>query len=206
MDIERYVAGQLSADEAAQFEERLLEHPELIDQVEAVRQLRLGIRTLSKRGELSGIQGSRAASPVRWLMAAGLAAAVVGTLFVTLRTTPQDIMVASLQQLPEALRDQPLAGEYLLLRTRGNPVELATLSTPAPIAVNMQLGGIETGAHYTVGLVCDGKVLSTVEALATDGAVVVYLDASRLPPGTCEFQARHGGESESFPVRIVAHD
>lgn len=45
--VERYLAGQLSADEAASFEEHYLDCPDCLDQLEAARSLRRGLATVA---------------------------------------------------------------------------------------------------------------------------------------------------------------
>ena len=57
---ERYVAGQLTPDEVREFEEAMLEHPEVLEQVELARTVKLGLKTLRERGELDSVIRARA--------------------------------------------------------------------------------------------------------------------------------------------------
>jgi hypothetical protein len=200
--LERYLAGQLTVEEVAEFEEHLLENPELVAHLEAARKLKLGLRTLSQRGTLSSLLDARRNHTARWLMAAGVAAAVVGTALLTLRPVSVNLIVASLRELPETLRGKQLAGEYILVRTRGEPVEITLPKTPAPIAVSMEVPHGIKSPNYSVALVCGGKTLSTANDLRVnpDDMVVVFVDPSTLDAGPCDFVANNGAETRAVPV------
>ncbi|HEV8444719.1 MAG TPA: hypothetical protein VGQ27_14635 [Steroidobacteraceae bacterium] len=74
--VSRYVAGDLSRSERAEFEAWLIASPQLAAEVEMERRLRRGIASAARRGWLkSGTQPSRSDQDRRWRMA--VAASVV---------------------------------------------------------------------------------------------------------------------------------
>jgi hypothetical protein len=202
---ERYVAGQLTAEEAAEFEEYLLEHPEVIDELEAARHLRLGLRTLSERRDMPA--GLRSARSPRgwWLIAAGIAAAVVGAVFFKLQPAGDSMLATSLEQLSATLRKDEIAGEYLLVRTRGGPVDITLPNARLPVMVSLQSPVDTSNVAHSVGLACSGKTLAIASDVRADanGMLVVFLDPASLSPGDCEFQVETGNSKQLFPVRFV---
>src|ERR1044072_1941773 len=79
--VSRYVAGDLSRSERADFEAWLVASPELASEGEMERRLRRGIASASMRGWLNrGAEGRTPGIERSWRMAA--AASVVGTLFI----------------------------------------------------------------------------------------------------------------------------
>lgn len=199
---ERYVAGRLTAEEAADFEEYLLEHPEFFEKVEAARQLKLGLDTLSARGTLDSLLHTRPAPHTYWLIAAGLAIAVMGAIFVAMRP-PARIVAATLADLAAPVREQKIAGEFMLVRTRGNPVAIQIPPAAAPLQI--RIGPfVATDQEYSVALECNGKAES-VNHLRTDadGMIVVFLDPTRFAPGACDFRTHSSaGEDQLFPVQF----
>lgn len=73
--VSRYVAGDLSRSERAEFEAWLVASPELAAEVEMERRLRRGIASAARRGWLKRSLGKRSVQAHRWRM--GLAASVV---------------------------------------------------------------------------------------------------------------------------------
>jgi hypothetical protein len=74
--VSRYVAGDLSRSERAEFEAWLIASPQLAAEVEMERRLRRGIASAARRGWLKrGVQPSRSDQDRRWRMA--VAASVV---------------------------------------------------------------------------------------------------------------------------------
>jgi hypothetical protein len=202
---ERYVAGQLSPEETTEFEEYLLENPEVIDQVEIARQLKLGLRTLSEEGKLAEVIAPRTA-PRRWLMAASIAALalMLGLSTWFLRTGPT-LLAASLEGLGES---RPIAGEYMLGRIRGVSQQTIPLAAqPAAVALRFEAPQAGADSSFTAELKRGGNVVASVNELrpGADGLITIYLEASRLEPGDYVVQV-HGNQADAatseFPLRL----
>ena len=86
--VDRYLAGQLSAEEIAEFETYMLEHPEFLDEIDVARRLKLGLKSLREKGEIEGlVDGTSAAMRNRYFaMAASVLVAVgLGTWYLAQR-------------------------------------------------------------------------------------------------------------------------
>src|SRR5215475_5220058 len=82
--VSRYVAGDLSRSERAEFEAWLIASPELASEVEMERRLRRGIASAAKRGWLNRGLPEKSGGDRRWrvaLAASLLAAVAVGWSF-----------------------------------------------------------------------------------------------------------------------------
>ena len=202
---ERYVAGQLSPEESAEFEEYILEHPEVIDQVELARHLKLGLHTLSERGTLQNIIGSKPAQDRRWLAAAGLAAmAFLIGLSAWFRSSPELLLSASVDS-------RPIAGEYILVRTRAaEEVTFAIPAEPAVLLVKLEAPRSTTATHYQVDLVRGTETAGRLDSIEAgpDGWLVVYVNPASLAPGEYRFVVRDPASptapANEFPFRLEA--
>jgi hypothetical protein len=198
---ERYVAGQLTPAEVEEFEARMLEDPELQDHVEAARVLKLGLRTLSERGQFRpAVRSPR--QQTWWLLAACLAVVSAGLYMAGRGDAP--VLAASLQELSSRVRGHPVAGEIMLVRTRGERVEIRLPAEPAAMRLRVVVSPGKTGSRSAT-LVCEGKRLTTVSGLETDAqsTLTLFLDGHSLPAGDCELLTDGSGEQESFPIRFV---
>src|SRR3954469_6694082 len=102
--IERYLAGQLSDDEADAFEEFLEAHPELTRDVERIARMKTGFAVLERGGALTELlapRGAPRARRVAWIATAAVVVLALG--FVVFRNTakipPPALVAASLKAL-----------------------------------------------------------------------------------------------------------
>src|SRR5215831_10746817 len=86
---ERYVAGQLTPEDAREFEETMLEHAEVLEQVELARTIKLGLRTLRAKGELDSLVRANPGNRAWWFsLAAAVTLCAVGLLWMTRNQAP----------------------------------------------------------------------------------------------------------------------
>lgn len=203
---ERYVAGQLSPEETAEFEEYLLENPDVIDQVEIARQFRLGLRTLSQEGKLAAVVRSREL-PRRWLLAAGVAAIalMVGLASWFLRTGPA-VLSASIDGLGAA-NSRPIAGEFMLARTRGSTaLEIPVAEEPEAVLLRLEAPQGPSDAGFRIELLNDEREIASVADVraGADGLLSIYLNTAGLEPGDYLVSVSGGKTApERHPLRLV---
>jgi hypothetical protein len=203
---ERYVAGRLSPREVAEFEEYLLEHPEVLQTVEVAHQLKLGLRVLSDRGTLAEMVQPKPPQPRRWLMAAAVAGLVLaGTVFTWLRQPTTPLMASALKELGPMVRSVPLAGEYMLVRTRSSELlEIPRPRVTAPIQIKVETLSAAS-AGFAVTLMQGEALISRITDAAPepDGMLTVFLDLSALPEGDYILRVSDGSSTADHPFRIL---
>lgn len=202
---ERYVAGRLSPEEIAEFEEYLLEHPEAIDAVEVARQLKLGLRTLSDRGTLAEMLRPKPPQPQRWLMAAAVAALVLaGSVYTWLSLSKSPLMANSPKELGSLVRSAPLAGEYMLVRTRGSEtLEIPRPRVTAPVQIKVEAPSA-SAAGFDIALMQGDAAVSRIVGATpgADGRLTVFLDLSALTDGDYLLRVSDGTSTVDHPFRI----
>jgi hypothetical protein len=190
--VARYLADQLSPEEAAEFEAYYVEHPSMVREIERTLRLKEGLATLQDRGQLEALMRARRGWAIPLSVAAALAVAVVGG-WAWLRAPDTGPVASSLEELvAESKSPLPLAGKYLLVRVRGGE---AALEIPFPAqrsALELQMlpSAGTAGAPYRVALErveSEGRADRVGEANAlrpgADGLVTAVLDSARLQPG-----------------------
>jgi hypothetical protein len=88
--VARYVAGDLSRSERAEFEAWLIASPELAAEVEMERRLRRGMASAARRGWLSRRAPARVSHERRWHLALAASVLVAMGLTLTLALPPRD--------------------------------------------------------------------------------------------------------------------
>lgn len=191
----RYLAGRLTDAECEAFENRLVQEPELIRDLEAVARFKVGLQVLEERGELeNAIRGSRW-TPAWFAVAAAAALVVVGVLLVPyMITVRQPSLLAS---IPASLTDRqgnvlPSAGSFTLLRKRVTTAD-AVIDLPPPgraIEVRVLPESPPPQDGYTVSVWRQPqngsaeKLGSTPHVTAAaDGFLTVFIDTTRLTQG-----------------------
>ena len=100
--LNRYLADQLSDSERAEFERSMVESPDVLQQVEAVARLKVGLFTLRKAGDLDTIIAAQRRAPqANWFaLAATVAAVAIGiVMWRGNSTTASPVLTASLAAL-----------------------------------------------------------------------------------------------------------
>jgi anti-sigma-K factor RskA len=199
MVLNRYLADQLSASEREEFERRMVESPDVLQEVEAVARLKVGLFTLRKSGDLDTIIAAQRRAPqTNWFaLAATVAAVAIG--IVVWRgesTTASPILTASLSALVDdrgaAL---PLVGRHAVLSTRADGDYDAIIESPQKagalelrVLPDTTAGGAD--ARYRVQLtrvLDDGTLVPVAEVgdlpAQEDGFVTLFASSQMLTAG-----------------------
>lgn len=192
--VARYLADQLSPAEAEEFEAYYTQHPGMVREIEYVLRMKEGLATLRDRGQLESLVKAR---HTRWgttlSIAAILVAALIGAWTWLGARSAAPTLAPTLDELVAGSRSPlPLAGKYLLVRTRAAASPPLQVSLPAErSALELQMlpsAGLE-GAPYALSLsrLHDGKTTLIDEAaglaVGPDGLVTTWVDSGALEPG-----------------------
>lgn len=195
---ERYVAGQLTPEEVREFEETMLEHPEVLELVEHARTVKLGLKTLRERGELESLVGARPRTRQWWLAAAAaVMVGAVGLLWLKGSEAPT-ILAASLDQLTTR-GQQPSAGhDFLIARTRGSETIAIEASAADPVIVlRVLIPASRAGMVHRVELFHGNERIAKLEAAPVGDYLPLYLDTTKLESG--EYALRLATPAEQVP-------
>ena len=215
--IERFLAGQLSEEDARAFEAYIEVHPDISRNIEIVARMKSGLATLRKRGELDRLLGAKSPSWYRRpapLVAA--AASVVVALVLVARPWGVDsggaLLAATLQELAGRNNDVPaLAARIVLARSRGlKPPIIAAEADGGAIEVTLQLSAPDTTAAYSAAL--SRLVGNSLEHVAessdlranTGGDLVFFVRTESLREGDYIFRiSTNGREPSEFALRVA---
>jgi len=157
--VSRYVAGDLSRSERAEFEAWLVASPELASEVEMERRLRRGIASAARRGWLNRSAPRAAIHEYRWRMAIAasfLAAVAVGWV-VTMPRAVQPQVAATHAPARHQPRIASRVVELASMRgVSGAPdVELSRAEAPAELVLQPEVV-VLTCEDGSIGLECPG--------------------------------------------------
>ena len=210
--IERYLADRLSDAERAEFEAYYLEHPDVVQEMETVARFKAGLMDLERAGELDAlIAGRPRTGSLNYLVAAAAIAAVaVGvTLFAT-RDSHLPSLLAGSPTLLVTGNDRPptIGAIQRVFRTRSTGAD-AEIQLPAGRqAIALEVLPESEGRSFGASLATARRVLATASGLTTnaDGLVPIYLDSSRLEPGSYELTLTNEAtlEASVFTLRVRA--
>ena len=190
-----YLADKLTGEERAAFESQMLEHPELVQEVEQAARLKVGLMRLQERGELDALLRRKPwhRQPRFYAWAASLVLILAALLLWVDRSPTQPVLVASLSAWTDASgRPLPVAASRSLLRVRGAQYDATIETTDVPAAVELRLlPEFETQPPvYRVALSYIDESGAATErgslpgvAAGADGYVTVYVDSGALEPG-----------------------
>jgi ferric-dicitrate binding protein FerR (iron transport regulator) len=136
--VSRYVAGDLSRSERAEFEAWLVASPELASEVEMERRLRRGIASAARRGWLSRGASRGSGSARRW-QRYSIAAGLVGVLALSLAifapgpgSQPGGLTLAGSKTTPTILARVVRLGS---IRSLGTAPDIVVASSDAPASL-----------------------------------------------------------------------
>ena len=198
--VARYLAGQLSAADAAAFETHYAEDPDIVRDMDRALRLKEGLAVLKERGELDSLISASGSTPRGWTpswkpafaLAAGLAAVIVGVLLWVSQATVGPIagtLPAFTEHAGQPLR---VAFTQVLVRTRGSegPIQVALPATRSAIELRIFPSSRpqDSGFHLMLGQLDAANAvapLGDVRARASveDGFVTAYLDSGKLSRG-----------------------
>ena len=193
--VARYLADRLTDEEREAFEAYYLEHPDVVQELEAAARFKVGLMKLRDSGELAQLlqQGKRP----QWhyiAAAAAVAALAVGVFLVVDRTpAARPILAASIDALHGTNGNAPaLTQEFAILRTRGSAVD-AEILLPTPgnaleLRVLPEFTARPERYHVHLFRVSADDSMQSVAELGglvpePDNFVSIFVDGTRLQPG-----------------------
>ncbi|HMN44562.1 MAG TPA: hypothetical protein PKE27_08320 [Povalibacter sp.] len=222
--VARYLADQLPDTEREAFEAYYLEHPEIVQEMEAAARFKVGLAQLRESGELESLL-----KPTPWFrqkqyqaLAAGLAVIAVG-LFVFFGRGPasQPALVASATGLVDRLRDPlPVVATAPIMRMRSTAADAELrLSAADQVFALRVLPEVEaTPPRYRITLSSIGtdeslRGVGEIGALVPDaeGFVPVYVNSTKLAPGRYQLTlsgdtgTSAANDSSTFLIRVIPH-
>lgn len=207
--VARYLADRLPEPEREAFEAYYLEHPEVLQEIEAAARFKSGLAQLRDSGELEALLKP---SPwyARWRNLAFAAAAVlaIGVAFYNRTPTPP-LLGATLAALGGP---STIASSHAVVRRRGSPFDAEITLPAAGGAIELRVLP-EFGApnsRYRVSLARieadDAKQsLAEIDQLpaSDDGMVTLYINASRMAPGDYDVTiADDTAQTSHFLIRV----
>jgi hypothetical protein len=214
----RYLAGQMSAEETAEFETEMLEHPEILEEVALLRRMKSGLASLRRNGELDELVHRR--RPWRRPhvgLAAGLIVAVgfIGWFLGTRQGNAAPVFAAAQETLAARIgADAPL-DELLLVRNRsGNSPLLELSSSPRLAVLKVVTGGSDSDSAFDLELFrlspAPQVSLGRIEAVRADaqGMLAAYFDPGAAGTGVFNLRVRRhdaaggAGEVTDFPFEV----
>jgi hypothetical protein len=224
--LNRYLADQLPEAERIDFEKRLTESPAMIEELEAVARLKVGLFSLHNSGDLERVLSARiprSRTPILALAASVAAVAIGITVWRGGSPAASPVLGSSLASLVDAAGLQPsIVARHAVLRTRvdgydaiferpqasGGALEIRVLPdvSAAPSSEPLRF-------HVELARVRDDATLESVAAVSgleadPDGFVTVFASASRLTPGRYRLTVspdagtNESREEESFLIRV----
>jgi hypothetical protein len=188
--VDRYLAGHMSADETAAFEIYMLDHPEILDDVDVARRLKHGLASLRTKGELEGlVRGGSLAVRQRYLAIAASVLAVLGlaSWYLAGRVTDPGILVAaSLGELGAGDDPNAILGEVLLVRTRSGGQAEVSLAPKGLYQLRFMVDAAPGALEAVLNRQdAKGDALQRIDGLRPDpdGLVSVYFDAAAAGRG-----------------------
>jgi hypothetical protein len=195
---ERYLADQLGPIEQAELEQYYSEHPGVLQDLQAVAGIKMGLALLRATGELERLNAPRKA---RWMLvlaaAATLLVAVLTGYLLRTQLQPPAVIAATASALSTA-RGVPLRvhSTYDLQRTRSDvDVTIVKPATPGPIELRLRDALDPPPAVYGIELLAiqPGDTRSSrakIGGLRADdsGLLNLYLDPAALGVGSFELR------------------
>ncbi|HET9865265.1 MAG TPA: hypothetical protein VFP37_17620 [Steroidobacteraceae bacterium] len=215
----RYLAGQMSAGETAEFETEMLEHPETLEDVALLRRMKSGLASLRRNGELDHLLRTRRATRRGYLaLAASLvvAAGIIGWQLFDRPGAAAPVFSARQELFAERIGASP-PDELLLVRNRS--AALPALELPGSsrvVLLRVVTGGSGSAAAFDLELVRASPApqvsLGRVENLRADaqGMLSSYFDPRSAGAGSFSLLVQRrdpaGGVAEvveyPFEVRL----
>lgn len=206
--VERYVAGTLSEEEVARFEEAMIERPELAADVNVRRRIKAGLQVLEQRRELDSLLESAVRKPQYLRYAAAAAVLVVAAgLWSTWRgqwATPDKVLFASSE-----VGASPIAATFMLAHTRSADIPVFNVQRDGGRLRFRVLVEEPEAGRFDVTLVSltapsgEVPVHESSMPVAADGFVEVYLEPRGLSTGTYALSLKPpSGAEQRFPFEL----
>jgi hypothetical protein len=203
-----YVAGRLSEEDRQTLEARLAQDPALVQELEQLMRFREGLQLLASQAEPVRRE-PRVSRLRRWapFLAAAAVAGIALLLWTNHLSAPDAILTASVAKDTTGAF-VPVAAHFTFVTTRG--VSVPDLYRPAGGLIELRAYPATVAHRYRVTLSrADDDPPSTVGtvtelAVAPDGYVHSYADASRLSSGSyaLRLEPMDGSASETFSFNL----
>lgn len=212
--VARYLADQLSDAEREAFEAYYLEHPEIVQEMEAAARFKVGLAQLRDSGQLEALMKPTPFFRQERFMgiAASLAIVALGVFLVFHRSpSSQPALVASAAELVDRLGDPlPVVATRPIMRMRSTAADLSIELPPSPQTIALRvLPEVETTpARYRITLasIDDDESLHPVAEIGglvpdAEGFVPVFVNSAKLASGRYELalSADAGTSAEKEP-------
>ncbi len=219
----RYLAGQLSPSELQEYEQRLLDNPDAVAELEATARMKVGLANLRDAGQLERLlrvsTAPRLPRPALALAAAAALIVIAVGLWRGIDAPRDATLVATANELLDR-SGRPLASgsSYALLRTRSSAYDAVIELPPEPRAIELRVRPEAPAPVYSVALSrihSDGTVMQignvTELQAQADGFVRLYVDSSRLESGPyllviTPAEDRTATSPSAFRVKVVASE
>ena len=136
--VARYVAGDLSRSERAEFEAWLVASPELAAEVEMERRLRRGMASAARRGWLSRRAPAKVSNDRRWHMAMAASVLLAMGLTVSLTLPRNEPADASRLSAGSTMQASPLTVRLGKLRSSGDSPDIRYSLANAPAQLTLE--------------------------------------------------------------------
>jgi hypothetical protein len=228
----RYLADKLTEAEREAYENRFLQDPEAVAEIEATARLKIGLSRLRESGELAELVGGAGATHPNRTYLVALAASVVAVVISLSLWFPRSTSAPTfplLASVASAFKDH--SGHSLavvsttpLMRTRAESYDavIELPKTRGAIRLRVLPSTSSPGTRYDASLLRIREDDTTEKAVsigdlqpsAEDGFVDMYADSSLLAPGKYQLilaprvAGAAAGESDTFVIKVAAgvHD
>jgi hypothetical protein len=215
-----FIVGRLSDAQRQAFEDRLLQEPRLVAELEQSLRIRAGLERLHSQGYFRKT-ASRDGRLRIWVptLAAAAGAGVALFLWLSRAAAPSPILVPSFESRDATAVTSPVAAHFTFVSVRGGHKPDLALPSAGRIEIRAAPGTRGIGQRYRATLLREqeGAAAQSVAAvaglaLATDGYVYCYADASRLQPGSYVLRLQPDSDAEgsadefAFNLRLRGTD
>ena len=204
-EAERYVAGSLSEEEIARFEEAMIAHPELAADVSVRRRIKAGLRELEKNNELEAFLKPETHRPtyLRYAAAAAVAAVLAAGLMTFWK---RDGVPLQAMFNASELGAKPIAASFTLVTTRSAILPMFEVRRDAgPVELRILVDAAAT-APFTVHLTAGQSATSIDDASVaqiSNGFAVIYLEPRGLASGDYTLALKSAsGREQLFAFRL----
>jgi len=204
---ERYVAGTLSDEEVARFEEAMIERPDLAADVNVRRRIKAGLSQLEQNNELEALLAPepRRAQPLRYAAAAAVLVVVAAGVFAIWNREG----AAPLQAMFNAseIGTRQVASSFMLANTRSADVPFDLQRNAGPVQFRILVDD-PAAAPFQVSLLAgrgsaSKNIDETTISQATDGFAEIYLDPRELESGDYTLTlTSKTGVAQRFPFEL----
>lgn len=204
--VERYLADQLSEEEAQAFEAYVEAHPEVTREIENISRMKVGLAALRQRGELESLVKKQRRVPL-WAAFAASAAALIAIVVLPRywgdSADRPSLALTAGQLLDDNRQPLPIAGRFTIDRVRGMVDVVAGPDAEQAVELRLDMHAEAASQRYSVEMFrVSGAALTSLGNLPDaisqpDGTVSIFVRGSALLPGNYLIRATPSGGSEA---------